>query len=228
MLEILYKDRQVLAVKKPAGTPSQPDPTGAPDAMSLAKAALADQGESSDLWLVHRLDRVVGGILIFARTKAAAGELSSLFATHGAQKCYLAVTEGEAPAGELCDLLYKDAAKGKAFVVDRARAGVKEAKLIAEPLDLADTAVGPRGLVRVTLLTGRYARSLPLAAHPSSATASTALATRALECRRFTPTDLPFRYSAGITCFAPCPTPRLILGRYLIYRRFKNDRKALL
>ena len=156
MLEILHKDRHILVVKKPAGTPSQPDPTGAPDAMSLAKAALADQGESSDLWLVHRLDRVVGGILIFARTKAAAGELSSLFATHGAQKCYLAVTEGEAPAGELCDLLYKDAAKGKAFVVDRARAGVKEAKLIAEPLDLADTAVGPRGLVRVTLLTGRF------------------------------------------------------------------------
>ena len=156
MLEIIYKDRHVLAVKKPAGTPSQPDPTGAPDAMSLARAALAEQSQPCDLWLVHRLDRVVGGILVFARTKAAAGELSSLFATHGAEKCYLAVTEGEAPTGELCDLLYKDAAKGKAFVVDRARAGVKEARLIAEPISAADTESGARSLVRVTLLTGRF------------------------------------------------------------------------
>lgn len=156
MLEILYKDRHVLAVIKPAGIPSQPDPSGAPDAMSLAKAALAEQGESVDLWLVHRLDRVVGGILVFARTKAAAGELSSLFATHEAEKCYLAVTEGEVPAGELCDLLYKDAAKGKSFVVDRARAGVKEARLIAEPISVADTEGGARSLLRVTLLTGRF------------------------------------------------------------------------
>ena len=156
MLEILYKDRHVLAVIKPAGTPSQPDPTGAPDAMSLVKAALAEQGEPGDLWLVHRLDRVVGGILVFARTKAAAGELSSLFATHEAEKCYLAVTEGEAPVGELCDLLYKDAAKGKSFVVDRARAGVKEARLIAELISAADTEGGARSLVRVTLLTGRF------------------------------------------------------------------------
>ena len=156
MLEILYKDRHVLAVIKPAGTPSQPDPSGAPDAMSLASAALAEQGEPDDLWLVHRLDRVVGGILVFARTKSAAGELSSLFATHGAEKCYLAVTEGEVPAGELCDLLYKDAAKGKSFVVARARAGVKEARLIAEPISVADTESGRRSLTRVTLLTGRF------------------------------------------------------------------------
>lgn len=156
MLEILYKDRHVLAVIKPAGMPSQTDPTGAPDAMSLAKAALAEQGESGDLWLVHRLDRVVGGILVFARTKKAAGELSSLFATHEAEKCYLAVTEGEVPRGELSDLLYKDAAKGKSFVVDRARAGVKEARLIAEPISAADTEGGARSLVRVTLLTGRF------------------------------------------------------------------------
>ncbi len=156
MLEILYKDRNILAVIKPAGMPSQPDPTGAPDAMSLAKAALAECEKQSDLWLVHRLDRVVGGILVFARTKKAAGELSTLFATHEAEKCYLAVTEGEVPRGELSDLLYKDAAKGKSFVVDRARAGVKEARLISEPVSTVDTDGGARTLVRVTLLTGRF------------------------------------------------------------------------
>ena len=156
MLEILYKDRHVLAVIKPAGIPSQSDPTGAPDAMSLAKAALAEQGEPSDLWLVHRLDRVVGGILVFARTKAAAAELSALFSTHVFAKYYLAVTEGEAPTGELSDLLYKDAAKGKSFIVDRARAGVKEAKLISERISVADTEGGARSLARITLLTGRF------------------------------------------------------------------------
>lgn len=156
MLDIIYKDRRVLAVRKPIGMPSQPDPTGAPDAMSLAKAALAEQGESSELWLVHRLDRVVGGILVFARTKAAAGELSELFASHNLEKGYLAVTEGRAAEGELCDLIYKDAAKSKSFIVDRQRAGVKEARLISRSISLVEGDNGVRNLVEVKLLTGRF------------------------------------------------------------------------
>ena len=156
MLEIIYKDKLVVAVKKPIGMPSQPDPTGADDAMTLTARMLAECGEPSDLWLVHRLDRVVGGILVFARTKKAAAVLSELFASHDLEKCYLAVTEGVAAEGELCDLIYKDAAKSKAFIVDRKRAGVKEARLISRSLSLADTAGGARNLVEVKLLTGRF------------------------------------------------------------------------
>ena len=156
MLEIIYSDRHILAVKKPVGIPSQPDPTGDADAMTLARERLSELGELSDLWLVHRLDRVVGGVLVFARNKKSAAELSTLFSAHDLEKCYLAVTEGEAPSGELCDLLYKDAAKGKSYVVDRQRAGVKEARLTAKPIATADVDGGVRALVSVMLHTGRF------------------------------------------------------------------------
>lgn len=156
MLEIIYKDKLVVAVKKPIGMPSQPDPTGAPDAMSATSAVLAEMGEAKELWLVHRLDRVVGGVLVFARTKKAAAVLSELFASHDLEKCYLAVTEGVATEGELCDLIYKDTAKSKAFIVDRKRAGVKEARLVSRSLDVAVTDGGERNLVEVKLLTGRF------------------------------------------------------------------------
>ena len=156
MLEIIYSDCHILAVKKPVGIPSQPDPTGDVDAMTLARERLSELGEPSDLWLVHRLDRVVGGVLVFARNKKSAAALSSLFSAHDMEKCYIAVTEGNAPSGELCDLLYKDAAKGKSFVVDRMRAGVKEARLTATPLATAETDGGRLSLVAVTLHTGRF------------------------------------------------------------------------
>ena len=156
MLEIIYYDRHILAVKKPIGVPSQPDPTGDVDAMTLARERLSELGEPTDLWLVHRLDRVVGGVFVFARNKRSAAALSELFATHDLEKCYIAVTEGRAPAGELCDLLYKDAARGKSFVVDRKRAGVKEARLTAAPVATAETEGGARTLVSVTLHTGRF------------------------------------------------------------------------
>ena len=156
MLEIIYMDRDVVAVEKPIGMPSQKDPTGAPDAMTLTSNILAERKEASSLWLVHRLDRVVGGVLVFARNKKAAAALSALFATHELEKCYLAVTEGVAAEGELSDLIYKDATKSKAFIVDRLRAGVKEARLISRSLSVANTEDGERNLVEVKLLTGRF------------------------------------------------------------------------
>ena len=156
MLKILYIDKHLVAVEKPIGMPSQSDPSGDEDAMTLTSRVITERGEPSDLWLVHRLDRVVGGILVFARTKKAAAALSELFASHDLENCYLAVTEGIAAEGELCDLIYKDAARSKAFIVDRKRAGVKDARLISHSLSLADTAGGARNLVEVKLLTGRF------------------------------------------------------------------------
>ena len=156
MLEIIYIDKHLVAVEKPIGMPSQSDPSGDEDAMTLTSRLLAERGEPSELWLVHRLDRVVGGILVFARTKKTAAALSELFATHDLEKCYLAVTEGIAAEGELCDLIYKDAARSKAFIVDRKRAGVKEARLISRSLSVANTEYGERNLVEVKLLTGRF------------------------------------------------------------------------
>ena len=156
MIEILYKSKNAVVVYKPPFVPSQPDPSGDDDMMILTAKTLKDMGESDALWLVHRLDRVVGGLLDFARNKKSAAKLSELVACGGLSKEYLAVCEGEAPKGELSDFLYKDALKGKSFVTDRKRAGVKEAKLISTPLQKRDGDNGVRSLVKIELITGRF------------------------------------------------------------------------
>ena len=155
-LEILYKDKNLIAVYKPSGLPSQSDTTGDEDALTLASRELILLGENKELWLVHRLDRVVGGILVFARNKKYAALLSSLVSDRGIKKEYLAVVDGEAEGGVLRDYLYKDSAKGKAFVVDSQRKGVKEAELEYERLFRIEADKGVKTLVRIDLHTGRF------------------------------------------------------------------------
>ena len=156
-MEILFKDENLVAVYKEAGIPSQPDPSGDADAMTLCSSCIADMGEkSTELFLVHRLDRVVGGVLVFARNKKYAAILSEAVADRSAVKEYLAVVEGDAPGGILTDLIFKDARAGKAFIVDRKRAGVKEASLEYEPVEKTQTKNGTLTLVRIKLHTGRF------------------------------------------------------------------------
>ena len=155
-IEILYKDKNLIAVKKPIGVAVQPDPTGDLDLMTALSGELRERGERSDLWLVHRLDRVVGGVVVFAANKKYAAILSELASGHTMVKEYLAVAEGSAPGGIMKDYLYKDAAKGKAFVVSTERRGVKEAVLEYEPIAEVSTERGVRTLVKVRLHTGRF------------------------------------------------------------------------
>lgn len=156
-MEILYKDENIIAVYKEAGIPSQADPSGDADAMTLTCEELSSEGEKNcELFLVHRLDRVVGGVLVFARNRKYASILSEAVAQRGAEKEYLAVVEGDAPGGVMTDLLYKDARSGKAFVVDRKRAGVKEASLEYERVASVTTDSATLTLVRVKLHTGRF------------------------------------------------------------------------
>jgi 23S rRNA pseudouridine1911/1915/1917 synthase len=155
-MEILLKNKSVIAINKPKGIPSESDPTGDKDAMTLTAEELSALSERDSLWLVHRLDRVVGGILLFARDKDSAAALSRQFSEHSAVKEYLAVVEGEAPGGELCDFIYKDSRLSKAFIVDRKRNGVKEARLQYTPIQRIENEKGVYTLVRVNLLTGRF------------------------------------------------------------------------
>ena len=157
VMEILYKSKNFAIINKPAGMPSQSDLSGDKDAMTATSEALLSLGEKSDLWLVHRLDRVVGGLLVFARNKKSASVLSDLISRGEFKKEYLAVTEGEcAERGEMRDYIYKDAKISKAFIVDKKRAGVKEAVLKYELLAKARLESGDRSLVKVELITGRY------------------------------------------------------------------------
>lgn len=155
-MEILLKKSDFVVVYKPAGLPSQSDLSGDMDAMSLCAEELSRLGESKELFLIHRLDRVVGGLLVFARNKRCAAELSALVSGEGIGKEYLAVIDGYLEGGTLTDYLYKDSRTGKAFVVDRKRAGVKEAELDFEPLQSVETEHGVKTLVKIKLKTGRF------------------------------------------------------------------------
>lgn len=156
MLEILHKTKDFVIVLKPAGMPTQSDTSGDDDAMLLTGRKLSDMGESSDLWLVHRLDRVVGGLVVFARNKETAAVLSELVGGGGMEKEYLAVVEGRAEGGIMRDFLFKDSKKGKSFVADTERRGAKEAVLEYTPIAFSETERGVYTLVRIKLHTGRF------------------------------------------------------------------------
>ena len=150
--KIVYKDENVVVITKPVGMPSQSDPSGDKDAMTVTSEILESCGEKSSLWLIHRLDRNVGGLLAFARNKKSAAELSKIIQNGIFSKKYIAVCHGEAEEGEYRDFLYKDSATSKAYIVKTERRGAKEARL--ELLRLATEE--NKSLVHVTLDTGRF------------------------------------------------------------------------
>ena len=150
--EIIYKDKNVVVIVKPVAMPSQSDPTGDMDAMTKTSEILTSLGESDALWLVHRLDRNVGGLLAFARNKKSAAELSKIIQDGALTKRYLAVCHGKAEEGEYRDFLYKDSATSKAYVVKTERRGAKEARLTLSALGYEDD----KSLVHVELDTGRF------------------------------------------------------------------------
>lgn len=142
-IRIVYADDSLILCEKPAGVLSEEG--GMPD-------LLRSQLGTPQVFCVHRLDRAVGGLMVYARTKEAAASLSRQITDGSFQKEYLAVCRGEAPeAGEMRDLLYRDAKTNKSFVVKRMRKGVREAALRFETLERCDGL----SLVRVELLTGR-------------------------------------------------------------------------
>ncbi len=155
-IEILYADTHLIAVNKPAGLLSESTPTGdgLPDRLA---AQLRLDGQPDALYPLHRLDRGTLGVLLLARTPAAAAKLSADMAARRIQKEYLAVIHGipAAPAGEMADLLFHDRVKNRSYAVDRMRRGVKDARLDYRVLAAADTDSGPLALVSVILHTGR-------------------------------------------------------------------------
>jgi 23S rRNA pseudouridine1911/1915/1917 synthase len=126
-VEVLHLDNHLLVVRKPAGMLSQGDATGDPDLLSMAREFIRAEFQKPGevfLGLVHRLDRPVGGVMVFARTSKAASRLSEQIRERTIRKEYMAVVEGMAPeSGVLKDRLSKDADSRTTLVVGGGAAG---------------------------------------------------------------------------------------------------------
>ena len=147
-MEILYQDACFLVCIKPARILSTDEPGGLPE---LVREALGDP--KADVRTVHRLDRVVSGVMVLARSANAASELSRQIREDQFRKEYLAVVHGrpENPEGTLHDLLARDKARRMTFVAEAPGKGVQEAALSYRVLEYANG----MSLVRVRLHTGR-------------------------------------------------------------------------
>lgn len=162
-MRVLYSDNDIAVIVKPVGLLSQADANGGESAVSLLSEMFA-----CEIYPLHRLDKQVSGVMVYAKNKAAAAKLSADIAEHRFVKEYLAVVHGTPDGrGEMCDLLFKDSRKGKSYVVKRMRKGVKEAFLEYECLKTDNEL----SLVKVLLHTGRThqirvqfaSRKMPLA-----------------------------------------------------------------
>lgn len=147
-IEIIFEDDDILVINKPSGVLSEDSQKGEKGILTYL------QNESrKDLHLLHRLDREVGGVMVFAKNKKSASALSTDIAEGIFYKTYLAVTDGvpESDEGVYKDLLFKDSKKNRSFVVNRMRKGVREASLEYVVLKKTEK----NALVSVLLHTGR-------------------------------------------------------------------------
>jgi 23S rRNA pseudouridine1911/1915/1917 synthase len=151
-IPIIYEDEQLLIINKPVNLLSQEDHTGDPDVLSLCKKYLSLSQSNPYLGLVHRLDRPVGGLMLLAKTRDAADQLSQQIRDRTMQKTYWAVSSGEPPKnGMLTHHLHKDRTKNVVSVVDSKQKEAKEAILSFAKLEESDTL----NLLSIHLQTGR-------------------------------------------------------------------------
>jgi len=147
-MELVYVDDDILVCLKPARVLSTDEPGGVPE---LAREALGDPG--ADVRTVHRLDRVVSGLMVLARNAKAASELSRQIRDNEFEKEYMAVVHGcpEADCGIFRDLLGRDKARKMTYVAAEPAKGVQEAVLDYTVLGKYDAL----SRVRIRLHTGR-------------------------------------------------------------------------
>ena len=154
--KILFEDNHLLVVEKPVNMASQADNSGDPDLLTVLKSDLKYRyGKPGQVYLglVHRLDRPVGGVMVFAKTSKAAARLSAQIRDGEFQKTYRAVVYGtfQKKKDTLRHYLLKDTKLNKVAVVEASKAGAKEAVLDYEMLHTS----GELSLVQIHLQTGR-------------------------------------------------------------------------
>lgn len=139
-MDILFQNKDLVVIIKPIGFDSE---KGVPEELK--------ETIGGDIFTIHRLDKNVSGVMVYARNKNAAAELSRAVTDGSMIKEYLALVHGELPErGDWTDLLFKDSTKNKVFVVKRQRRGVKSARLEFKRLRGGETS-----LAQIRLHTGR-------------------------------------------------------------------------
>lgn len=151
MINIIYEDNHLLVVEKPINVPVQADKSGDEDLLTMLKKYLKEKyNKPGDVYLglVHRLDRPVGGVMVFAKTSKAASRLSKQVQKHEFKKIYMAVIEGKvSDSGTFKDKLKKDEKTN----ITRVSEDGKEAELNYNLIGF----VNNLSLVRISLKTGR-------------------------------------------------------------------------
>ena len=151
MINIIYEDNHLLVVEKPINVPVQADKSGDEDLLTMLKKYLKEKyNKPGDVYLglVHRLDRPVGGVMVFAKTSKAASRLSKQVQKHEFKKIYMAVIEGKvSESGTFKDKLKKDEKTN----ITRVSEDGKEAELSYNLIGF----VNNLSLVRISLKTGR-------------------------------------------------------------------------
>lgn len=154
-IEILFEDNHLLAVNKPAGVLSQEDYSGAPDLLNLCKEYLKreyNKNGNAFLGLLHRLDKPVSGVMLFAKTSKAASRVSEQIRKRSIKKDYLAIVESKPPKnGMLRDFLLKDKKNNTVSVVSSKNKKAKKAELIYQTVDTQNKL----SLLKISLITGR-------------------------------------------------------------------------
>ncbi len=156
-LKVLYEDNHVIVVVKKENVLSQADSTNDVDLLSMVKNYIKEEYKKPGnvyIGLVHRLDRPVGGVMVFARTSKAAKRLNEQIKNHDVKKEYLALLDGilKEKKGTLKNYLLKDEQKKISKVVNKDTPNSKYAELNYEVIDYVDN----KTLVKVELITGRH------------------------------------------------------------------------
>ena len=194
MIKLLYSDNEIAVCLKPLGMDSERD---------LPKALKEQLG--GEIFTLHRLDKNVGGVMVYARTKRAAADLSRAIQDGTMIKEYRAVVHGNPPEeGDWTDLLFKDSSKNKVFVVQRERKGVKKARLEFKKIEAYPDATS---LVHIRLYTGRThqirvqfaSRGFPLVGDRKYGAKDEVKAPKLFSCR------LTFPYKGKVVSFEEIP-----------------------
>lgn len=156
-MKVVYEDNHIIIVNKSSGEIVQGDKTGDKPLSDIVKEYIKEKYNKPGnvfLGVVHRLDRPVSGLVVFAKTSKALSRLNDMFRTGDVHKTYWAITKRRdiAPEGTLTDWLTRNERQNKSYAHDREVAGAKKAVLKYKVRSVSDNYM----LLEVTLLTGRH------------------------------------------------------------------------